>query len=121
MKIIRGKYPGFRHAPSGLRLLKFPDCGPAGVLKGRGRDHIMAHKFSIGQAVEYKPVGAKVGYFKVIRQMPEEFQAVDLRYRIKSDQESFERNVLECDLSPSVVPEDQYDPLRPLRRSGGHH
>ena len=81
----------------------------------------MAHKFAVGQAVEYKPVGAQVGYFIVVRQMPEEFQAIDRRYRIKSVQEGFERNVLECDLSPSIIPEEQYGPLRPLRRSGGHH
>lgn len=81
----------------------------------------MAHKFSIGQAVEYKPIGAKVGYFRVVRQMPEEFQAIDRKYRIKSDQEPFERNVLECDLSPSIIPEEQYGRLTPLRRFGGHH
>ena len=81
----------------------------------------MAYKFSVGQAVEYKPMEGQAGYFKVVRQMPEEFQAIDRKYRIKSDQESFERNVLECDLSPSIIPEEQYGPLRPLRRSGGHH
>jgi hypothetical protein len=81
----------------------------------------MAHKFFVGQAVEYKPIGAQVGYFKVVRQMPEEFQAIDRRYRIKSAHEAFERNVLECDLSPSIIPEEQYGPLRPVRRAGGHH
>ena len=81
----------------------------------------MAHKFSVGQAVEYKPIGGQVGYFTVVRQMPVEFRAIDLRYRIKSVQEGFERNVLECDLSPSVVPEDNYGKLKPIRRSGGHH
>jgi len=81
----------------------------------------MAHKFSVGQPVEYKPIGGQVGYFTVVRQMPVEFQAIDLRYRIKSVREGFERNVLECDLSPSGVPEDQYGPLKPIRRSGGHH
>ena len=65
----------------------------------------MAYKFSVGQAVKYKPIGAKVGCFKVVRQMPEEFQAIDRKYRIKSDQESFERNVPECDLRPSTFPE----------------
>jgi hypothetical protein len=81
----------------------------------------MAHKFSVGQAVEYQPIGAQVGYFTVVRQMPEEFQAIDRKYRIKSVQEGFERNVLECDLSPAIVPEELYGPLRPLRRSGSHH
>lgn len=80
----------------------------------------MSHKFAVGQAVEYKPTGAKVGLFKVIRQMPEEFQAIDRKYRIKSDHEGFERNVLECDLSASSRAEDEYAPLGPLRRSGGH-
>jgi hypothetical protein len=80
----------------------------------------MAHKFAIGQAVEYKPIGAKIGVFKIVKQMPDEFQAVDLKYRIKSVQEIFERTVLECDLSPSIITEEQYEPMRPLRRAGGH-
>ena len=49
----------------------------------------MTYKFAVGQAVEYKPTGAKVGLFKVIRQMPEEFQAIDRKYRIKSEHEGF--------------------------------
>jgi len=81
----------------------------------------MAHKFAVGQAVEYKAIGAKVGVFKVVKQMPEEFRAVDFKYLIKSNHETFERNVLECDLSPSIVPEEQYEPMRPVRRAGGHH
>ncbi len=81
----------------------------------------MAHKFAIGQAVEYRPIGAKIGVFKIVKQMPDEFQAVDLKYRIKSVQETFERSVLECDLSPSIIPEEQYEAMRPLRRAGGHH
>ncbi len=81
----------------------------------------MAHKFSVGQSVEYRSIGAKTGVFKIVKQMPEEFRATDLKYRIKSNQETFERNVLECDLSPSIVPEEQYEPMRPLRRAGGHH
>jgi len=52
--------------------------------------------------------------------MPEEFQAVDRRYRIKSAQEGFERNVMECDLSPSTIPEEQYEPATRLRRLDGH-
>ena len=79
----------------------------------------MAHKFSVGQAVEYKPIGAQVGYFRIVRQMPEEFQAIDRKYRIKSVQEGFERNVLECDLSPTKGGEDAYAKITPLRRYAG--
>ena len=78
----------------------------------------MAHKFSVGQAVEFKPIGSTVGCFTVVRHMPEEFQAFDLKYRIKSKQENFERSVLECDLSPSIVPETDYGVMKPPRRSG---
>ena len=80
----------------------------------------MSFKFAVGQTVEYKPVGANVALFKVIRQMPDEFRAIDRKYRIKSEQEGFERNVLECDLSAASGPKESYSPLRPLRRSGGH-
>ena len=80
----------------------------------------MSFKFAVGQAVEYKPTGAKVGLFKVIRQMPEEFQAIDRKYRIKSEHEGFERNVLECDLSASSKSDEEYAPPEPIRRSGGH-
>ena len=63
----------------------------------------MPFKFSVGQAVEYTPIGEKkAGLYKIVRQMPEEEQAADLRYRIKSDAEAYERNVLECHLSPDV-------------------
>jgi hypothetical protein len=65
----------------------------------------MAHKFPVGQLVEYKPTAAKVGLFKVVQHMPEEFKAADWMYRIKSPQEEFERTVMECHLSPSIVPE----------------
>ena len=81
----------------------------------------MAHRFKVGQLVEYKPIGAKVGLYKVLRHLPEEFPATDWKYRIKSDEESFERNVLECDLSPSIVPDATYEPVKRLRRAGGHH
>jgi hypothetical protein len=61
----------------------------------------MTFKFDMGQSVEYKPVGGKVGLFQVTRQMPEEYQAFDRKYRIKGSGEGFERIVLECDLSPA--------------------
>ena len=81
----------------------------------------MAHRFKVGQLVEYKPVGAKVGLFTILRHLPEEFLATDWKYRIKSDGEGFERTVLECDLSPSIVPEASYGEVKPLRRAGRHH
>ena len=81
----------------------------------------MAHSFKVGQLVEYRPIGAKVSLYKIIRHLPEEFPATDWKYRIKSDQESFERTVLECDLSPSIVPEALYGEVKPLRRAGSHH
>jgi hypothetical protein len=39
--------------------------------------------------------------------MPEEEQATDLRYRIKSEAEAYERNVLECHLSPDLSDESE--------------
>jgi hypothetical protein len=60
----------------------------------------MPFKFSVGQSVEYTPIGEKkAGLYKITRQMPMEEQAADLRYRIKSDEEVYERNVLECHLT----------------------
>jgi hypothetical protein len=43
----------------------------------------MVFKFDMGQSVEYKSVGGKIGLFQVTRQMPEEFLAFDRKYRIK--------------------------------------
>ena len=80
----------------------------------------MTFKFSVGQAVEYKPTGGHLTRFMIVRQMPEEFRAIDRKYRIKSEQEGFERNVLECDLSVASLPPDSYAPVLPLRRSGGY-
>jgi hypothetical protein len=65
----------------------------------------MSFKFNVGQAVEYKPVGGIAGLYTVVRQMPEEFRAFDLKYRIKSEREGFERTVLECDLREVEKPE----------------
>ena len=40
----------------------------------------MSFKFFVGQAVEYTPVGEKTaGLYKIVRQMPEEEQAFDLK------------------------------------------
>ena len=79
----------------------------------------MSFKFSTGQAVEYKPNGGMLGLYTVIRQMPEEFRAFDRKYRIKSEQEGFERTVLECDLQESQLPPSHYAAVVPMRRQGG--
>jgi hypothetical protein len=63
----------------------------------------MPFKFLVGQTVEYTPIGEKkAGRYRITRQMPMEEQAADLRYRIKSETEAYERNVLEFQLSSDV-------------------
>jgi hypothetical protein len=82
----------------------------------------MSFKFAVGQAVEYWPVGQKAaGLYTVIRQMPTEENAFDLKYLIKSNAEMYERNVFECELSADVGPEDKYAATQPPRRSQGSH
>ena len=79
----------------------------------------MPFKFSVGQAVEYTPIGEKkAGLYRVIRRMPQEEQAADLKYRIKSEAEVYERNVLECHLSSDVSDESDYHTIK-LRLSQG--
>jgi hypothetical protein len=68
----------------------------------------MPFKFFVGQAVEYTPIGEKTaGFYKVVRQMPKEQQAADLTYRIKSETETYERNVPESQLSADVGAESE--------------
>ena len=79
----------------------------------------MDFKFAVGQSVEYTPVKGTRGLFTVIRQMPEEHRAFDRTYRIKSEQEGFERNVMECDLTVSERPKESYETaFRPRGRGG---
>ncbi len=81
----------------------------------------MPFKFAVGQAVEYTPLGEKnPGLYRVVRQMPLEEHAFDLRYRIKSDAEAYERNVLECQLSADVSAERDYAGVRSPRSRGSH-
>ena len=68
----------------------------------------MTFKFSIGQAVEYKPMGQTIGLFKVIRHMPEEDNAMARKYLIKSLREGFERIVQEFELEPTEGDEAKY-------------
>lgn len=78
----------------------------------------MGFKYQVGDSVEYKPAGAKPALFTVIRLMPEEFQAFDRRYLIKSAVNGSERNVMECDLRRPALAEDEYDTNMVLRRFG---
>jgi hypothetical protein len=74
----------------------------------------MSFKFFVGQAVEYTPIGEKTaGLYKITRQMPQEERAFDLKYRIKSEAEVYERNVLECQLSSNVRRESEYATTKP--------
>jgi hypothetical protein len=81
----------------------------------------MPFKFLVGQAVEYTPIGEKAaGLYKITRRMPREEQAIDLKYCIKSEAEAYERNVLECQLSPDVRPEYEYATTKPRPSQGSH-
>jgi hypothetical protein len=79
----------------------------------------MSFKFLVGQAVEYTPLGEKeAGLYKIVRLMPQEEQAFDLKYRIKSEAEDYERNVLECQLSSDVGAASKYATSKPpLKRT----
>jgi hypothetical protein len=79
----------------------------------------MPFKFSVGQAVDYTPIGEKrAGLYKVTWQMPKEEQAADLKYRIKSEAELYERNVLECQLNSDVGSESEYTAIKPRHPQG---
>jgi hypothetical protein len=81
----------------------------------------MSFKFFVGQAVEYTPIGEKTAaLYRIVRQMPKEDQATDLTYRIKSETEAYERNVLECQLSSDVRPECEYAATEPRLPRGSH-
>jgi hypothetical protein len=81
----------------------------------------MSFKFFVGQAVEYTPIGEKTaGLYKITRQMPQEERAFDLKYRIKSEAEAYERNVLECQLSSNVRRESEYATTKPRLSQGSH-
>jgi hypothetical protein len=68
----------------------------------------MSFKFRVGQNVEYTPIGEKTaGLYKIMRQMPEEQQATELKYRIKSETEAYERIVPESQLRSVVGAESE--------------
>ena len=64
--------------------------------------------YEVGESVEYKPPGGPVGVFTIIRGMPHD-PSGERMYRIKSDLEFCERNVLKSALtklalSPTAPP-----------------
>jgi hypothetical protein len=87
-------------------------------LTQKGRN-LRSFKFLVGQTVEYTPIGEKkAGLFKIVRQMPKEDQAIDAYYRIKSETEAHERNVLECQLSPDVDADSSFARVTPGDNEG---
>jgi len=52
--------------------------------------------------------------------MPRGEQAVNLKYYIKSQAEAYERNVLECQLSPDMRPECEYATTKHRPTQGSH-
>ena len=77
----------------------------------------MNFKFPVGQAVEFTPRGGKTGLFKVTRQMPQEHQALDLKYRIQNEQGA-EWSAFEFDLTASDQAAGDYEKPRPVRHVG---
>jgi hypothetical protein len=80
----------------------------------------MGFKFAVGQAVEYKPVNGPLRLCIVIKQMPEEDGQFAFRYRIKNEQETFERNVFEYNLTDSDKPPNLYGFVARLHRAKHH-
>ena len=77
----------------------------------------MNFKFLVGQTVEFTPRGGKVGLFTVVRQMPEEYQALDRKYRIQGEQGT-QWSAFEFDLTASDKSPDEYAASRPMRNTG---
>jgi hypothetical protein len=70
----------------------------------------MSFRFLVGQAVAYTPIGEKTaGLYKIMRQMPEE-DATELKYRIKSETEPYDRIVPESQLRSDAAAESEQPP-----------
>jgi hypothetical protein len=80
----------------------------------------MGFKFAVGQAVEYKPANGPISLCTIVKQMPKEDGQFDYRYRIKNEQETFERNVFEYDLTASDKPANLYGFVARLHRAKHH-
>jgi len=77
----------------------------------------MDFKFLVGQTVEFTPRGGKVGLFTVVRQMPEEYQALDRKYRIQG-QQGIEWSAFEFDLTATDNSPGEYAASGPMRNTG---
>ena len=75
--------------------------------------------YEVGESVEYKPPGGPVSVFTIIRRMPHDPSGERI-YRIKSDLEFCERNVLESALTKlalsATAPPTMWDKRRPASR-----
>ena len=75
--------------------------------------------YEVGESVEYKPPGGPVGVFTITRRMPHDPSGERI-YRIKSDSEFCERNVLESALTKlalsATAPPTMWDKRRPASR-----
>jgi hypothetical protein len=80
----------------------------------------MDFKFVVGQTVEYKPANGSIILCTIIKQMPKEGGQFDVRYRIKNEHETFERNVFEYDLTSSNKPANLYGFVARLHRTKHH-
>jgi hypothetical protein len=86
----------------------------------RDKVHPMGFKFTVGQTVAYKPPNSAISLCTIVKQIPKEDDQPDFRYRIKSQQGSFVRNVSEHDLAASDQPENLYDFVARLHRVKHH-
>ena len=77
----------------------------------------MGFKFAVSQAVEYKPANGPMSRCTIVKQMPSEDGHFAFRYRIKNEQEAFERNVFEYDLTASDKPANLYGFVARLHRT----
>jgi len=106
-----------RNAKHPIHQSDFATCYQART-EGKGRQ--MDFKFTVGQTVEYKPTNGLTSLCTIVKQIPKEDGQLDLRYRIKNEHGTFERNVFEYDLTASDKPANLYDFVARLQRAKHH-
>ena len=80
----------------------------------------MSFKFAVGQTVEYNSGSSHPSLCTVVKLMPEEGGQLSFRYRIKVEQEKFERTVYEYDLTALNRPANLYGFVERLHRAKYH-